>query len=187
MPRPFAPERREEVLDQAVAFLAENGLANFSTRKLATAIGASTNVIFYQFGSKENLIAAALERARSENLRVLEGFRTATPDASVADAFEGIWVWWMEEPSRLTYSRLNMEAMTTGVGDDAARTDLIDYWVDYFGGWLVRDGHSEARAPQLATLLLATLSGLTIDLIATGDRARLDASVADFAAYLRAT
>ena len=185
MPRPFAPERREQVLDQAIAFLAENGLANLSSRRLAAAIGTSTNVIFYQFGSKEGLLQACLSRARNENLKMLDAFRADNPHGSAARGFEAIWDWWTEEPSRIAYSRLNMEAMmTSAIGTEAARAELLEFWVQYFVEWLEQDGHPSSEARALSSLLLAVLSGLTIDLLSTRDTARIEASVRSFAQML---
>lgn len=185
MARPATPERREEVLDEVVAYLARHGLAGFSTRKLADALGFSTNVIFYQFTSREGLILAALARARTENLRMLTDLRERAPSTTVSQAFVAIWAWWMGDPVRLAYSRLNMEAMMEETSiDPAKRRELLEYWSVYFSDWLVRDGHDRRTARELVTLMLAAQSGLTIDLISTGDRERLDAAVVRFATLL---
>ena len=187
MGRPPAPERRDEILELAIAYLAQNGLANLTMRSLATAINATTSVIFYQFGSKDKLIEAALVRARTANLAMLEDLRSSDPHASVAQAFVEIWDWWMREPPRLAYSRLNMEAMMTDAAlSDETRAELLSYWVDYFSRWLVQDGHAPADARTLSTLLLATQTGLTVDLISTRDHERLRTSVVHFSRFLRA-
>ncbi len=185
MARPPAPERREEVLELVIAYLAEHGLPNVTVRKVATAIGTSTNVIFYQFGSKEKMLDAALDRARRANHEVFEGLRERDAAATLADAFREIWEWWMNDPSRIAYSRLNMEAMTTGTDlSPEVRAELLEYWLEYYTDWLVSDGHSNARARVLATMALAMQSGLSIDLISTGDRSRLDETVAEFSRML---
>ena len=187
MGRPPAPQRREEILELAIAYLARNGLANLTMRGLATAINATTSVIFYQFGSKEKLVEAALARARSANLAMLEHLRSSDPDATVAQAFVEIWDWWMREPPRLAYSRLNMEAMMTDAAlSDETRAELLSYWIDYFTRWLVQDGHPPADARTLSTLLLATQTGLTVDLISTGEHERLRTAVLRFSRFLEA-
>lgn len=187
MARPPAPERRDEILELAIAYLAQNGLANLTMRNLATALGATTSVIFYQFGSKEKLVEAALTRAREANLAMLEDLRSTDANATVAQAFVAIWDWWMREPPRLAYSRLNMEAMMTDAAlSDESREELLSYWIDYFSHWLVEDGHSPADARTLSTLLLAAQTGLTVDLISTGDRERLRTSVTHFSRLLEA-
>lgn len=185
MARPPAPERREEVLELVIAYLADHGLPNVTVRKVASAIGTSTNVIFYQFGSKEKMLDAALDRARRANREVFENLRKRNPSATLADAFREIWEWWMKDPSRIAYSRLNMEAMTTGTDlSPEVRAELLEHWLEYYTDWLASDGHSVARARILATMALAMQSGLSIDLISTGDRSRLDATVTEFSRML---
>src|SRR5690554_1931768 len=84
MARPPTPERRGEILEMAIAYLAQNGLANLTMRSLASSINATTSVISYQFGSKEKLIEAALARARTANLAMLEDLRSTDPNTTVA-------------------------------------------------------------------------------------------------------
>lgn len=185
MARPPRPGRREEVLELVIAYISEHGLPNLTVRKIAAAIGTSTTVIFYQFGSKEKLLDAALKRARCANHRMLEDLRQQNPSATLAVAFREIWNWWVQDPSRLAYSRLNMEAMMTKSDlSSEARAELLEFWVVYFTDWLIHDGHTPSQARLYSTMALAAQSGLTIDLISTGDRARLDPTVLEFSRVL---
>lgn len=185
MSRPHAPHRKTEVLDAVIAYLAPHGLAQLSMRKLAEALGTSTSVISYQFGGKEALIQEALVRAREANLSEFTRLRTAQPELTFGQGLVALWDWWMDEPARLTYSRFNIEAMLTeGVLPRTQRDDLSTFWLDYFTEWLVHDGLSPETAQIQATLALSILSGVTIDLISTGDAERLTAAVAAFASTL---
>ncbi|MGW4028767.1 TetR/AcrR family transcriptional regulator [Streptomyces sp. NPDC004838] len=174
------------MLDQVIAYLAANGIAKLSIRKLAEALGVSTSVITHQFGSKETLILEALRRAREANLSRFQSLREARPDASFADAFMQIWDWWVEDPARIAFSRFNIEVMLIeGLVDDAARDDLTTFWLDYWSEWLVRDGMSPEIARVRATLAISVLSGVTVDLVSTGQLDRLNEAVKDFARNLR--
>jgi AcrR family transcriptional regulator len=184
--RPPDPARHEEVLTRAVAYLAERGLANLSLRKLANAMGTSTNTISYQFGSKEGLIEAALARARATSLEVLERIRAEQPEPSVADGIARLWDWWMEDRQRLVSTRLSMEAMMASDEDVAPerRPELLSFWIDYFAEWIVAERGCELEEAVVhSTLLMAVLSGLVIDLHSTGDVVRIHASLE---AYLAA-
>ena len=55
--------RRAELLDIAIRVISEKGLDNTSFRTLAEAAGASTTTFTYEFGSREELLAAVLRRA----------------------------------------------------------------------------------------------------------------------------
>lgn len=177
MVRPVDPSRRSEILEQAIAFLAENGLTGLTMRKLASALGISTTVISYQFGSRDGLIDAALTRARASSVEMLTSLRADDPGISVADAVRQVWAWWRAEPERFAYPRLNMEAMMTeepqGFGR-AKRSELVSFWVDHFVGWFMSEGRTQPEAEELSSLLAAALSGLVIDLICTGDTERVD-------------
>ncbi|MBC3192372.1 TetR/AcrR family transcriptional regulator [Pseudonocardia sp. C8] len=187
MGRPAHPDRADEVLDCAVAFLAEHGLAGLSMRKLAAYLGVSTNTISYQFGSKDGLIDAALSRARASTLDMLTELRDEHPALTVAEALRALWSWWREKPERFAFPRLNMEAMLTA--DTAAisetrRRDLQAYWTDYFATWLVSEGRDRHEAELMASLMLAALTGLIVDFLSTGDAERIDATVELLAASL---
>lgn len=58
-----ADERREELLDIAIKVVAERGLEATSFRALAEEAGTSTTVFTYEFGSRDELLAAILNRA----------------------------------------------------------------------------------------------------------------------------
>lgn len=55
--------RRAELLDIAIRVISEKGLDNTSFRTLAEAAGSSTTTFTYEFGSREELLAAVLRRA----------------------------------------------------------------------------------------------------------------------------
>ena len=63
MARTPDPHLKRELLDQVVAYLAENGLAQTTLRPMAGALGVSINRLMHHFGSKDELITAALARA----------------------------------------------------------------------------------------------------------------------------
>lgn len=155
-------------------------------RRLAVSLGFSTNVISYQFGSKNGLIEAALVRSRTSQRAVYERLLEAKPHATVSEGFITIWNWWMADASHLAYSRLSIEAMLASETPvPEIRQSLLAYWVDYFAEWLRRDGHEPHRAVELATLLLAVQSGLIIDVVSGGDRERVTAAMHNFARVLR--
>ena len=55
--------RREALLDIAVRMVAERGLDDTSFRALAEEAGTSTTVFTYEFGSRDEMLAAVLNRA----------------------------------------------------------------------------------------------------------------------------
>jgi AcrR family transcriptional regulator len=70
--------RREEILEAAAAEVTTRGFAHTRAADIAAALGVSTALLFYHFGTKEQLFAAALEHAVAKDLARL--------DATVAKA-----------------------------------------------------------------------------------------------------
>jgi AcrR family transcriptional regulator len=70
--------RREEILEAAAAEVTRRGFAHTRAADIASALGVSTALLFYHFGTKEQLFAAALEHAVAKDLARL--------DATVAKA-----------------------------------------------------------------------------------------------------
>lgn len=185
MARPPDTERRDELLDHVIDYVAEYGLSALTMRRLARSLESSTAVISYQFGSKRGLVEAALLRSRSTQRSVYERLRRDRPDATTAEGFVAMWEWWMRSPRHLAYSRLSIEAMTnTETPTSAVRKSLLAYWVGYFADWLGSDGHPHEAAIDLATLLLSVQSGLIIDAISGGDVERATAAMHRFAQVL---
>lgn len=183
MARPVNPERKDEVLEGVVAFLAEHGLPGLSMRRLADSLGVSTNVLSYQFGSKEGVVEAALVRARASSTEMLERLRADDPSITVADATRRMWAWWSERPERFAYPRLNMEAMMTSDPaslEQSRRPDLIAFWIEYFVDWFVSEGRTPEEGRELSALLNATLTGLVVDLICTGESERVTRTLERF-------
>lgn len=185
MARPADPDRRDEVLDEVIGYVARHGLTGLTLRRLAAELGFSTQVISYQFGSKRGLVEAALMRARTEQRAVYERLLAADPDTSVAQGFIAIWSWWLEDPRHLAYSRMSIEAfLDEEEPDPEVRAGLLPYWIDYFTAWLERDGHPHEASVELATLLLSVQTGLLSDVISGGDRDRATRAMHRFARML---
>lgn len=57
------PDRRQELLDGATAWVVEHGLGDLSLRPLAEAVGTSDRMLIYYFGSRDGLVAAIASQA----------------------------------------------------------------------------------------------------------------------------
>lgn len=75
-------EREQQILDAAVAVLAERGPQNASMDAVAERVGVTKPVLYTHFGSKDGLLLACIARARAELLQV------TTAAAAAADGPE---------------------------------------------------------------------------------------------------
>jgi AcrR family transcriptional regulator len=170
-------ERRTELLDAVVGYLAEHGLADVSLRPMAQEVGVSVNALVHHFGSKSGIVVAALNRAVEVQAAVHDRWVARYPDSTQADLLRRWWRWINASPSNLALVRLGIEAAaldatTTGLPGDV-RAEQIGVWRLNIEQKLVADGLSADVAVVEASLVKAMFTGLVVDLLATGDRRRL--------------
>ena len=154
--------RRAELLELAYGYVLAEGLAGMSLRPLAAAVGSSPRVLLLLFGSKDGLVRALLERARADELAMLEQVR----DGAVA---EQVWLW-LARPEHRPVLILWAEAYARSLVEPGgpwggfAEATVRD-WLAVFGG---------------STLTLAVLRGALLDLLATGDVERTTGAVRQY-------
>ncbi len=85
--RRSAEERREQILEAALAEFAARGLAGGSTEAIARAVGISQPYVFRLFGTKKELFMATIERCMSGTL---EMFRSASAGLEGEEALKAI-------------------------------------------------------------------------------------------------
>jgi AcrR family transcriptional regulator len=173
-------ERRQELLDRIVVYLAEHGLAQATLRPMAAALDVSINRLVHHFGSKEDLITAALNRAIEQQIEVQRGWLKRQPRMTQVELHRRWWRWMNASKANLALVRLNYEAAAldtevTGLAGDV-RADQIGVWRHDVEQRLLAEGVPADRVELEAGLIKAGFSGLIMDLIATGERKRLTAA-----------
>jgi AcrR family transcriptional regulator len=171
------PQLRQELLDRVVEYLASAGLAQTTLRPMAAALGVSINRLMHHFGSKDELMTAALARAIEQQIDVQRRWLQRSPRLTQVELYHRWWKWVCATPQNLALVRLNYEAATlepavTGLAGEV-RADQIGVWRHDVEQRLVSEGLKPERAALEASLIKATFTGLAMDLFATGDRRRL--------------
>lgn len=173
--------RKRHLLEAAYQWVLAHGWAGMSLRPLAEAIGSSPRVLLFLFGSKDGLIRALLARSRAEQLVVLEQLRATDPDAGLDGVARRVWAWLAAVEHRALL-RLWLEAYSRSVGEQtgpwagfAART--VADWDHLLATHQPAERRASPAGMAERALLLAVLRGALLDLLATGDTARLDAAV----------
>lgn len=177
MARTPDPVLKRAILDQVVGYLAEHGLGLLSLRPMAAALNMSTNRLVHHFGTKDEMIATALERATEIQVEVRSTWLTDEPDITQPDLLRRWWVWLNESPANLALVRLGIEAVAidatvTGLAVEV-RAQQIGLWRTEIEQRLALAGLPRHEAEVEASALKAVFTGLVIDLLASGDRARL--------------
>lgn len=178
--------RKAELLDKLLAYSATHGLSDVSLRPLAAAVGSSPRVLLYFFGSKADLVREVHQHARREQLQVLEDALAGHGDA--AAAIRALWTW-LADPAHANVERFFFEGYARSLHDSG---DPAGPWAGFGAAsvaeWLPRleQAVSSPAGAANPTLVLATLRGLLLDLLATGDTARITAAADEFLDSLRA-
>ncbi|NNE11957.1 MAG: TetR/AcrR family transcriptional regulator [Ilumatobacter sp.] len=170
-------DRRTALLDDVVGYLGEHGLANVSLRPMAASLGVSVNTLMHHFGSKDDLVVAALRRSAAVQQDLERRWLTRRPGLSQADLLRAWWRWITASPRNLSAVRLGIEAAALEATHHGlprqVRGEQIGLWRTNIEERLVAEGVPEPTAAIEASLAKAMFTGLVVDLLATGQRARL--------------
>lgn len=179
--------RKSELLERAYAYAGEHGLADVSLRPLASAIGSSSGVLLYLFGSKDGLVRAVLARSRDDQRDLVAQVRT--PGGGLDAAAGRLWDW-LSAGERRPLLRLWAEGYarslldSTGPWGGFAR-DAVEDWLTVLADAQPPDVRDTAAGRVQRTLTLAVLRGALLDLLATGDVERTTAAVRAYVQTLR--
>ncbi|MGW7260216.1 TetR/AcrR family transcriptional regulator [Streptomyces sp. NPDC054834] len=175
-------DRRAQLVDAAVDHVAAHGIADLSLRRLGAAIGVSHRMLIHYFGSKEQLLVEIVRTSERRQRDLLSRLRT-DPGLSPAAAARLLW-------QQLTDPRLaGQERLFFEICGQALRgrpeavpilEGLVTDWLEPLVAAEIAAGADPAAARKRARLGLATVRGLLLDLLATGDRAGVDAAMEEF-------
>jgi AcrR family transcriptional regulator len=173
---------RQRLLDGAIEYVAQHGLADVSLRNLAAALGTSHRMLIHHFGSKEGLWVEIVRTVEARQRDLLEHM-VPDPDQPVAEAMRA---WWkhISDPRLWPNERLFFEVYGQALQGRPHTTELLDGIVE---NWLepateinVSLGVPPALARAHARLGVAVTRGLLLDLLATRDLPAVDAAMEAF-------
>jgi AcrR family transcriptional regulator len=183
--RPVDHRRRAELLDAVVEYTIEHGFTDLTWRPLAAALGVSPTTLVHRFGTKEQMLEAVLGRLRE---RIFAATSEHTGErAGLASAARTVWQR-TSDPRRSAEFRLFFavygQALQAPQQFDGFLSHVVADWMS-----ALRDAQPDvdpATATRNATLVIATIRGLLLDLLATGDRERVQDTAERFLASLEA-
>ncbi|MGW6702925.1 TetR/AcrR family transcriptional regulator [Nocardia sp. NPDC055049] len=171
MARPLDHRKRAEMLAGVVTYIASHGLAELSLRPLAAALGTSSRMLIYYFGTKEELLVQALATQRPDLAAVfadiaepaqlsarLIGFFDVNSEGAEADSV------------RVLLQVLGAACAPGSPYQDYAEAAIATF-VTELAAALRRTGLAE-DPEVVSTLLVSGLRGIIQDRVITGDRER---------------
>jgi len=176
MARPLDPTRRQELLDRSVDYVVTNGISDLSLRPLAAAIGTQAPVLLHHFGSKEQLVVEILSSVRDR----LRSLGRSAEEENPRSGLGAVWRW-VSHPDQGPLMRLFFEAYGLALRHPDRYSAFIEHAIH---DWL--DEPLAAIDDVSATLAIATVTGLVLDVLTTGDRIRVEEAMERFLLILRA-
>ncbi|MFH8738279.1 MULTISPECIES: TetR/AcrR family transcriptional regulator [unclassified Streptomyces] len=175
-------DRRAQLVNAAVDHVAAHGIADLSLRGLGAAIGVSHRMLIHYFGSKEHLLVEIVRTSEQRQRDLLSQLRLQ-PGLSPVDTARLLWQQ-LTDPRLASQERLFFEIYAQALRGrpEAAPVleGLVNDWLEPLVAAEVATGTDPAAARNRARLGLATVRGLLLDLLATGDRDGVNAAMEDF-------
>ena len=180
--------RRTALLDRVVVYLGQHGLVDVSFRPMAKALGVSVNALVHHFCTKDDLLAAALRRAGQIQRDIERRWLQRRPNMTQVELIRAWWKWTTASPDNLAIVRLGIEAVALEHTLDGVsrrhRAHQIEYWRLSVERGLLAAGVPPHIATVEATLAKAVFTGLVVDLIASGQKARLTRALETHLAHI---
>jgi AcrR family transcriptional regulator len=178
--RPVDHGRRAELLDAVVDYTVEHGFSDLSWRPLAATLGVSPPTLVHRFGTKEQMLVAILGRLRERMFAATSDSLGERPD--LATAARAAWTR-TSDPRQGAEFRLFFAVYGRALQAPEQFAGFLDRVV---ADWMnaLRDAQGPDTDPETATrtatLVIATIRGLLLDLLATGDRDRVQDAAESF-------
>jgi len=136
-------------------------------------------MLLYFFGSKEGLIREVLAMSRAHQMTMVEQWLgDAGPDG---DPLAGLWEW-LTDPAQGDVERLFFESYGLSLTEQGGGpwegfgADSVADWLPVIARMLGQAPGQDEEGAAAATLVLAVLRGLLLDLLATSDSQRVTAA-----------
>ena len=174
---------KQRLLDAVIEHFAADGLADQSLRRIAEAVGTSHRMLLYHFGSKDGLL---LEVVREVEARTQGRLALVAEAAGMRSDVVIRQMWsYLADPELASFERLFFALYGRALQGDRATAPLlrgdIEAWLDANVALAADVGVEADLVRTHSRLGLAVMRGLLLDLLATGDRAGVDAALEVFA------
>ncbi|ALD11776.1 TetR/AcrR family transcriptional regulator [Clavibacter capsici] len=171
--------RRGELLRAATEHVLDHGLDDLTLRGIAEGVGVSHATLVHHFATRDALITEIVEIVLAETF--------SSPDLvdGADDPLRALWAR-ATDPEGRRHVRLFVAITGRSLHGDppfasAVARSVRDRTV-LIARALETAGRPPVEAQAAATVILGTMRGLMVDLLLTGDRERIEAAFAAFAA-----
>lgn len=173
--------KRDELLGRIVQLVRLQGLSAFSLDTLAPQLGTSGRMLVYYFGSKDELLGRIVYALRDDIVTQLE----TEPVGTIFEAIDRWWTHYRAHPTDMQFF-FHLTSRSFEEPDKFVEfaSTAVGKWEAYFHRSLVHRALDDAEAHAIARLVLATLRGLSADILVTSDTRQVEDALEEFKALL---
>jgi AcrR family transcriptional regulator len=176
-------QRREDLLEAAIEYLLNNGIANLSLRPLAAGVGSKARLLIYHFGSKDALVADAMivvrERVQNAFAEVVHNGVGLLPSQIITTFWK-----WATAVEHQQYLKLFFEVHGLALQGPAQYGPYLEgavaSWIEMMASALP-DRLPQKKRHALATLAVGAVAGLLLDYLSSRNQPRTSEALAIFA------
>ncbi len=156
--------RRDELLDASLAYVAENGLSDFTLRSVAASIGTSHRMLIHHFGSKAGLERAIVERTTELLTSPVAATEQAAAELSTREVAEQTWAS-VSSPHAAPLMRLYLDFSSRATHGDPLAGEVVEAIRDHGRATALaaRSGETEEEVLLGSAVMSAFLKGLLLD------------------------
>jgi len=177
MARPTDPGIRARLREQAVDYVMTHGIGDLALRPLAKALKTNARMLIYHFGSREELLREILAGLRDrESGRVAQWLKSGSKPRTMPDFLRWYWRRVSAPPARSAV-RLVFELYALALRNPRDYPGVLEEPLAFWPKLVKAMGIPSEVDETEATLLLAAVRGLLLDLCATSDRRRTSAGL----------
>jgi len=177
------PAERDRLLQAAADYVTRRRRLDLTLRPLAVALDRTPRTLLYHFGSKDALLGAIADEVQRRQLTMFDQWLRRSETYDLTTFLLATWRWFAA-PRHEALIQLFLENVAIGLRErpraDRRLRATADGWNDSLRVLLERSHVEPERAESLSTLVHAVIRGLLLDLIATGDRSRIDRAFRSF-------
>lgn len=171
--------RRPELLAEVTEYVLDHGIVDLSLRRMGQALGVTHATLIRHFRSKDHLVNEVIVHIRADFLAGLQ-HDSGLLDTATATEFLGTAWERLKQPREQRQFLLLFEVAARATRQPGGTGDvshaIVQGWLEPLEQRLLADGRSAEEAAATATLALALVRGLQLDLLVSGDRGRADAA-----------
>ena len=168
--------RKTELLDAALKYLIDHGVANASLRPMAAELGTSPRILMFHFRSKEGLLQDVFEELHSRLQASLRAMASSDSDSFRVAPLRRFWQW-ATSKENFPYFCLLYEAQIVALQNPQ---EYGRYMRKASSDWQAAafDLMSPSlKSKAMASLCIAVFDGLMLELMSGGDRRHLTESL----------